>query len=195
MDFLNEFNITEITTAFVVMFAIIDIIGSIPIIIDIKQNKGGLSATKAAILSLIILISFLYIGDAILGLFHVDVSSFAVAGAIVIFVLAIEMTFGIEIFKNDGPKGIATFVPLVFPLIAGPGVLTTILSLKAELFNINIIIAIILNMIIVYIVLRKVYLVEKIFGKAGIYILRKFFGIILLAIAVRLFANNIATLL
>ncbi|MDE6516208.1 MAG: MarC family protein [Bacteroidales bacterium] len=189
-----HFSIAEIASAFVVLFAVIDITGSIPIIVDLNKNRGGVSAWQAALLSLGILLAFLFLGDALLALFGIDVSSFAVAGSLVIFVLAVEMTFGIEVFRNDGPNGVATIVPLVFPLIAGAGTLTTLLSLRAEYNLLNIVIALILNMIVVYVVIRYVDQVEKIVGKGGIYILRKFFGIILLAISVRLFANNVTSL-
>ncbi|MEZ7884056.1 MAG: MarC family protein [Bacteroidales bacterium] len=191
----SAINIREIASAFVVLFAVIDIAGSVPIILGIKKNNQTIDSLKATFLSIIILISFLFIGEALLSLFGVDISSFAVAGSIVIFVLAIEMIFGIEVFKNDGPTKSATLVPITFPLIAGAGSLTTLLSLRAEYDVVNIIIAILLNMVIVYVVLRKVDIVEKIFGDGGVYVLRKFFGIILLAIAVKLFASNIASLL
>lgn len=189
-----HFSLSEIASAFVVLFAVIDITGSIPIIVDLNKNRGGVSAWQAALLSLAILLAFLFLGDALLALFGIDVSSFAVAGSLVIFVLAVEMTFGIEVFRNDGPNGVATIVPLVFPLIAGAGTLTTLLSLRAEYNLLNIVIALVLNMVVVYIVIRYVDKVEKIIGKGGIYILRKFFGIILLAISVRLFANNVTSL-
>ena len=194
-EIFSAINIREIASAFVVLFAVIDIAGSVPIIIGIKKNNQTIDSLKATFLSIIILISFLFIGEALLSLFGVDISSFAVAGSIVIFVLAIEMIFGIEVFKNDGPTKSATLVPITFPLIAGAGSLTTLLSLRAEYDVVNIIIAILLNMVIVYVVLRKVDIVEKIFGDGGVYVLRKFFGIILLAIAVKLFASNIASLL
>lgn len=189
-----HFSLSEIASAFVVLFAVIDITGSIPIIVDLNKNRGGVSAWQAAVLSMTILTAFLFLGDALLGLFGIDVSSFAVAGSLVIFVLAVEMTFGVEVFRNDGPNGVATIVPLVFPLIAGAGTLTTLLSLRAEYNVLNILIALLLNMIVVYIVIRYVDKVEKVIGKGGIYILRKFFGIILLAISVRLFANNVTSL-
>ena len=189
-----HFSLSEIASAFVVLFAVIDITGSIPIIVDLNKNRGGVSAWQAALLSLAILLAFLFLGDALLALFGIDVSSFAVAGSLVIFVLAVEMTFGIEVFRNDGPNGVATIVPLVFPLIAGAGTLTTLLSLRAEYNLLNIVIALVLNMVVVYVVIRYVDKVEKIIGKGGIYILRKFFVIILLAISVRLFANNVTSL-
>lgn len=188
-----EINLREVISAFVVLFAVIDITGSIPVIVSIKK-KQDVNALKASLLSTIILIAFLFVGDALLSLFGVDISSFAVAGSIVIFVLAVEMIFGIEVFKNDGPSKSATLVPVTFPLIAGAGALTTLLSLRAEYAVVNIIFAIILNMIIVFTVLKRMSIVEKILGEGGIYVLRKFFGIILLAIAVKLFVSNIASL-
>lgn len=188
-------NLREIVSAFMVLFAVIDITGSIPIILDLKNKQRKFNALLAALISTALIFVFLFVGEALLGLFNVDISSFAVAGALVIFVLAIEMIFGIEIFKNDGPADAATIVPLVFPLIAGAGTLTTVLALRAEYAKINISVAIILNMIIVYVVLKHVDWAEKVLGKGGIYILRKFFGIILLAISVKLFASNLSTLL
>lgn len=191
---LLDFNIAEIAGAFVVLFAVIDITGSIPIIVDLKKNRGGVSAIQAALISLAVLVTFLYVGEAMLGLFGIDVYSFAVAGALVIFVLAVEMIFGIEVFRNDGPRGVATIVPLVFPLIAGAGTLTTLLSLRAEYAMQNILVALLLNMLFVYVVIRYVDQVERIIGKGGIYVMRKFFGIILLAISVKLFTANVASL-
>ncbi len=188
------FNITQLLSAFIVLFAIIDVTGSIPIFLGLRDKKQSYSAEKAAFWSLITLVAFFFVGDWILRLFNVDVNSFAVAGALVIFVVAIEMTFGIEVFKLDGPSGSATLVPIIFPLIAGPGAFTTLLSLKAEYSSLNILIALLLNIIIVYIVLKKVNWVEKLLGAGGVYVMRKFFGIILLAISVKLFASNIAFL-
>ena len=191
----SDINIQELASAFMVLFAVIDITGAVPIINDI-QNKGHtISAIKAALASYILLVAFLFVGDGLLNLFSVDISSFAVAGSLVIFVLAVEMIFGIPIFKNDGPSGTASIVPLVFPLIVGAGTLTTLLALRAEYHNINIIIALTLNIIVVYFVLKNVSLVEKVFGKGGVYILRKFLGIILLAISVKLFTSNLTSLI
>ena len=191
----SDINIQELASAFMVLFAVIDITGAVPIINDI-QNKGHkISAIKAALASYILLVAFLFVGDGLLNLFSVDISSFAVAGSLVIFVLAVEMIFGIPIFKNDSPSGTASIVPLVFPLIVGAGTLTTLLALRAEYHTINIIIALTLNIIGVYFVLKNVSLVEKIFGKGGAYILRKFLGIILLAISVKLFTSNLTSLI
>ena len=191
----SEFSIQELASAFMVLFAVIDITGTVPIIIDIQKNGHKISAMKAALASFAILIAFLYVGDRLLNLFSVDISSFAVAGSLVIFVLAVEMIFGIPIFKNDSPSGTASIVPLVFPLIVGAGTLTTLLSLRAEYHIINIIIALTLNIIVVYFVLKNVTLVEKVFGKGGVYILRKYLGIILLAISVKLFTSNLTSLI
>lgn len=195
MEFLH-LNWQEITSAFVVLFAVIDVSGLIPIIIDLKNKGNEINAAKAAGYSLITFLAFLFMGNIILQLFHVDISSFAVAGALVIFVMAIEMIFGIEIFKmDDSPSGSATIVPLVFPLIAGAGSFTTLLSLRAEYALSNIIVALVLNLVLVYVVIKHVSKVEKVIGQGGVYVLRKFFGIILLAIAVKLFASNLSTLL
>ena len=191
----SDISIQELASGFMVLFAVIDITGAVPIINDI-QNKGHkISAIKAALASYILLVAFLFVGDGLLNLFSVDISSFAVAGSLVIFVLAVEMIFGIPIFKNDSPSGTASIVPLVFPLIVGAGTLTTLLALRAEYHTINIIIALTLNIIVVYFVLKNVSLVEKIFGKGGAYILRKFLGIILLAISVKLFTSNLTSLI
>ena len=189
-----EFNFLEIISAFMVLFAVIDITGSIPIILGLKANGNKIESGKAAIISTIIFILFLFGGHAILGLFGVDISSFAVAGAIVIFILALEMLLGVEFFKSDANGSSATIVPIIFPLIAGAGSLTTLISIKAEYGVANIIVALLLNMIVVYIVLRYVDKVGKILGNSGIVILKKFFGIILLAISVKLFVTNIVTL-
>ena len=191
----SDINIQELASAFMVLFAVIDITGAVPIINDIHNKGHKISAIKAALASYILLVAFLFVGDGLLNLFSVDISSFAVAGSLVIFVLAVEMIFGIPIFKNDSPSGTASIVPLVFPLIVGAGTLTTLLALRAEYHTINIIIALTLNIIVVYFVLKNVSLVEKIFGKGGAYILRKFLGIILLAISVKLFTSNLTSLI
>ncbi|NLF41200.1 MAG: MarC family protein, partial [Bacteroidales bacterium] len=152
-------------------------------------------AGRASIISLAILVIFLFAGEALLKLFNTDIASFAIAGSLVLFALAVEMTFNIELFKNDGSFSQATIVPVVFPLVAGPGTLTTALSLRAECSVENIILAILLNMVIVFIVLKKVNLVEKLLGPNGIYISRRFFGVILLAMSVKLFISNLRILL
>ena len=188
-------SIKEIFTAFMVLFAVIDITGSTPIIINLNATGKQVQAVKAALISYAVMITFLFAGDALLQLFNVDISSFAIAGALVLLVLAVEMIFSVEIFRNDGPAGSVTIVPVVFPLIAGAGTVTTTLSLRAECHLSNLILAISLNMLLVYLVLRNAYLVERILGKSGVYVLRKFFGIILLAMSVRLFISNLSMLL
>ena len=187
-------SLIEIFASFMVLFAIIDIPGSIPIILDIKAKTGDLEPGKASLAAFIIYIAFLFIGSPLLGVFGIDVSSFAIAGAFVIFLISIEMVLGIELFKHDAAGG-GSIVPIAFPLIAGAGSITTILSLKAEYQTINILIALILNMIIVYMVLRLTSFFEKILGPAGLHILKKMFGIILLSIAIKLFISNTGIIL
>jgi multiple antibiotic resistance protein len=185
-----HFDIVEILAAFMVLFAIIDIPGSIPVILDIKSKTGNIHPAKASIVASLIFFAFLFIGSPLLGIFGIDVSSFAIAGSFIIFLIGIEMVVGIEIFKHDPKTGGGSIVPIAFPLIAGAGSITTILSIKAEYETINIFIALILNMIIVYLVLRLTSWFEKILGLAGLHILKKIFGIILLSIAIRLFLSN-----
>ena len=191
----TNFNFQQILSAFIVLFAVIDIIGAIPIIIDLKDKGKDVNAVKATLISFLLLLGFFYAGDILLRLFHVDIESFAVAGAFVIFLLSLEMILDIEIFKNQGPIKEATLVPLVFPLLAGAGSFTTLLSLRAEYASVNIIVALILNMLWVYFVVRMTRKVERVLGKGGIYLIRKFFGIILLAISVKLFMSNITLLM
>lgn len=190
-----DISLTQILSAFVVLFVLIDVSGSIPIFLSFKGEGRDVNPLQAAIYSFIIMTAFLFIGNWVLKLFNVDVSSFAVAGALVIFIISIEMIFGVEVFKNDAPGGSKTLVPIVFPLIAGPGTFTVLLSMRAEYDLSNIIIALFLNMIIVFLVLRYLNIVEKILGIGGVYVLRKFFGVIVMAIAVRLFTANINALL
>ena len=191
----TNFNFQQILSAFIVLFAVIDIIGAIPIIIDLKDKGKDVNALKATLISFLLLLGFFYAGDILLRLFHVDIESFAVAGAFVIFLLSLEMILDIEIFKNQGPIKEATLVPLVFPLLAGAGSFTTLLSLRAEYASMNIIVALVLNMLWVYFVVRMTRKVEKVLGKGGIYLIRKFFGIILLAISVKLFMSNITLIM
>lgn len=180
----------EIVTASMVLFAVIDIIGSIPVIISLRQKVGHVQSEKASIVAMIIMITFLFIGEEILKLIGIDVNSFAVAGSLVIFFLAIEMILGIQLYKDENPET-ASIIPIAFPLIAGAGTLTTLLSIKAEYQTINIIIAIVVNMIFVYLVLKSSNAIERFLGKGGIGVIRKIFGVVLLAIAVKLFASNI----
>jgi multiple antibiotic resistance protein len=184
----------QIFSAFIVLFAVIDILGSMPLIINLKKQGNTINALHASLISLSILLLFFFVGEALLGLFGVDISSFAIAGSFVLLVMAFEMIFGIHIFRYDSPSG-ASIVPIAFPLIAGAGSFTTLLSLRAEFDSINIIIALVLNIIVVYIVLRSTSRVERIIGEGGVYLLQKFFGIILLAMAIRLFLSNFANLL
>ena len=183
-------NFKEIITATMILFAVIDVIGSIPIIIDLRRRVGHIQSEKASIVVAIIMIAFLFVGEEILKLIGIDVNSFAVAGAFVLLFLALEMILGIQLYKDEAPET-ASVVPLAFPLIAGAGSMTTILSLRAEYETINIIIAIVINSIFVYIVLKSSKKIERLLGKGGINVVRKIFGIILMAIAVKLFAANI----
>lgn len=187
-----EINFKEIITATMVLFAVIDIVGNIPIIIDLRNKFGHIQSEKASVIAGIIMISFLFLGKSILNLIGIDVNSFAVAGAFILFFLALEMILGISLYKEEetSAKTISVF-PLAFPLIAGPGSLTTLLSLRAEYSTINILIAIVINTIFMYIVLKTSLKIERVIGKNGISIIRKVFGVILLAIAVKLFTSNI----
>jgi multiple antibiotic resistance protein len=182
-------SLIEIVAAFMVLFAIIDIPGSIPIIIDIKSKSGGVKSAKVTLVSFLILLAFLLIGSPLLGIFGIDVSSFAIAGSFIIFLIAMEMILGIELFHHDS-HGSGSIFPIAFPLIAGAGSITTILSLKAEYHTINIFIALFLNMLVIYLVLKLTSLFEKILGASGLQILKKVFGVILLSIAIKLFLTN-----
>jgi multiple antibiotic resistance protein len=177
-----------------VLFAIIDITGSIPIILDIKSKAGDIEPGKVTLVAFLIFIAFLFIGTPLLGVFGVDISSFAIAGSLVIFLISMEMVLGIKLFKHDTKNG-GSIVPIAFPLIAGAGSITTILSLKAEYQPINILIALILNMIIVYLVLRLTSFFERLLGPTGLKILSQVFGIILLSIAIKLFITNTGIIL
>jgi len=187
-------DIKEILTASIILFAVIDIIGNIPVIISLRKKVGHIQSEKASIIAGIIMIIFLFLGEEILKLIGIDINSFAVAGSIIIFFLSLEMILGISLYKDEEPET-ASVVPLAFPLIAGAGTMTSLLSLRAEYHAINIIFAIIINIIIVYIILKSSSFLEKLLGKSGLNIIRKVFGIVLLAIAVKLFANNIGQLI
>ncbi len=193
MNFFEAFNLKEMLTASMVLFAVIDIVGSIPIIVSLKQKFGQIEAGKASIVAGILMIAFLFIGNNILKLIGIDVNSFAIAGAFVIFIIAVEMILGIEIQKNTESNS-ASIVPIAFPLIAGAGTLTTTLSLKAEYHDINIILGIILNTLIVYLVLKSANWLERKLGDGTLQVLKKVFGIILLAISIKLFTANFAQL-
>ncbi|ALM08327.1 membrane protein [Sediminicola sp. YIK13] len=185
-----NFNFKEIFTASMILFAVIDIVGSIPIIISLRNKVGHLHSGRASIVAACIMIAFLFIGEEILKLIGIDVNSFAVAGSFILFFLAIEMILGISLYKDDIPET-ASIVPIAFPLIAGAGTITTLLSLRSEFLVENIIVAVIVNIIFVYLVLKSSKKIEKVLGKNGLGVIRKVFGVILLAIAVKLFASNI----
>jgi len=183
------FDVKEIFTAGMILFAVIDIIGSTPVIIGLRQKVGHIQSEKASLVALVIMIGFLFVGEEILNLIGIDVNSFAVAGSIIIFFLALEMILGIQFYKEESPET-ASIVPIAFPIIAGAGTLTTLLSLRAEFAAANIIAAILINILVVYIVLKSSKSIERVLGSSGISVIQKVFGVILLAIAVKLFANN-----
>ncbi len=184
-----NFDFKQIATLSMILFAVIDVIGSLPVLLDLQGKVGKIQSEKATIVSGIIMIVFMFIGEQILNLIGIDVSSFAIAGSFVIFFLALEMILGVKFYKDE-TAATASVVPIAFPLIAGTGTLTTLLSLRAEYFIENILVAILINLIVVYVVLRNTHRLEKILGPGGINILRKVFGIILLAIAVKLFTTH-----
>ncbi len=191
---MEYFSLKETVTCFMVLFAVIDIFGSVPIIVSLKQKFGPIESEKVALVSAALIISFLFIGDKILKLIGVDVNSFAIAGAFVIFIIAVEMILGIEINKPGATKS-ASIVPIAFPLIAGAGTLTTTLSLRAEFHTVNIIAGIVLNVIVIYAVLRSSSWLERHINEATLQVLQKVFGIILLAISIKLFTANFAQLI
>ena len=191
-----SFNFKEILTTFMVLFAVIDIVGNIPIIIDLRKKAGHIQSGKASIIAGIIMIIFLFLGESILTLIGIDVHSFAVAGAFILFFIALEMILGITLYKQEeGTAMNASVFPLAFPLIAGPGSLTTLLSLKSEFHTENIIIAVVINVLVIFLVLKTSSRIERLIGQNGIDIIRKVFGVVLLAIAVKLFTSNIKFLL
>ncbi len=190
-----NFNIKEIVTAFMVLFAVIDVIGNIPVIIDLRQKVGKIQSEKAAIVAGFIMILFLFLGKQLLTFIGIDVNSFAVAGSLILFFIALEMILGITLYKEDEDGSLtASVFPIAFPLIAGPGSLTTLLSLRAEFEIENIILAVLLNVILIYIVLKSSSRIERMIGPNGIKVIRKIFGVILLAIAIKLFTANIKML-
>lgn len=190
-----QLNFKEIFTSFMVLFAVIDIVGNIPIVIDLRKKVGHIQSEKASIIAGSILIIFLFLGKSILNLVGIDVNSFAVAGSFILFFIALEMILGITLYKQEGHTAMtASVFPLAFPLIAGPGSLTTLLSMRAEFRTENIIVAVILNVIVIFIVLKTSTKIERFLGANGINIIRKVFGVVLLAIAVKLFTHNIKAL-
>ena len=185
-----EFDFKEIITVGMVLFAVIDIVGTIPIVVDLRTKHGHIESEKASLVAGLIMIVFLFIGEEFLNLIGIDVHSFAVAGSFVLFFLALEMILGIRLYR-DAESSSASIVPIAFPLIAGAGTMTTLLSLRSQYDSINIVIAIVLNIIVVYIVLKSSSKIEKMLGKNGLGVIRKAFGVVLLAIAVKLFAANV----
>jgi len=188
-----KFSFKEIATASMVLFAVIDILGSIPIIISLRSKVGHIQSEKASLVAAGIMIAFLFVGERILNLIGIDVNSFAVAGSFIIFFLAVEMILGITLFRDDEPET-ASVVPIAFPIIAGAGTMTSILAMRAEYQVQNIIIAILINILFVYLVLKSSIRIEKVLGSNGLNVIRKVFGVILLAIAVKLFATNVSQL-
>lgn len=180
----------EILTVSFTLFAVIDIIGTVPVLINLKSRMGGIREFRATIISGVLMVLFLFLGTPLLNLLGLDIRSFAVGGSIVIFILGLEMVLGAEFFKSEKDVRAATVVPIAFPLIAGSGTLTTIISLKANYEEITILVAILINLAIVYIVLKSLRFLERILGPSGLIAVRKFFGVILLAIAVKIFATN-----
>jgi multiple antibiotic resistance protein len=195
-----QFNFQEFLTLTFTLFAVIDIVGSVPMLISLKEKQGGLHIWKVTLISGALMVLFFFVGKPFLNVLGVDIKSFAVAGSIVIFILGLEMILGIEFFKSEKGAPSGTIVPIAFPLIAGSGTLTTIMSLKATFERSDkneymILLAILVNLIVIYIVLRSLNLIEKVLGKAGLMAVRKFFGVILLAIAVKVFATNVSGLI
>jgi multiple antibiotic resistance protein len=195
-----DFNIKELLTLTFTLFAVIDVVGAVPMLISLKQKLGGINALKATWVSGLLMLLFFFLGEPFLSLLGVDIHSFAVAGSIVIFILGLEMVLGIEFFKSDKDDKVGTLVPVAFPLIAGSGTLTTIMSLKATYQSVDknellIVIAIFINLLIIYIVLGSLNRIEKILGKAGLIAVRKFFGVVLLAISVKIFGSNVGGLI
>lgn len=188
---IMQLNFKEIVTATMILFAVIDIVGSVPIIIQLRQKNGHIRSGLATIVALVLMIVFLFVGKSMLNLIGIGVSDFAIAGSLVIFFIALEMILGIQLYKEDESPSTASVVPLAFPLIAGAGTLTTLLSLRAEYQVINILVAIVINIGLVYLVLKTTRHIERFLGTGGINVLRKVFGIILLAIAVKLFRTNL----
>ena len=189
-------DLTQILTATMVLFAVIDVVGSVPIIINLKQKAGAINALKTTVVSGVLLIAFLFLGENILKIIGIDVNSFAVAGSFILLFLGLEMVFNLQIFKDDPdtPQDTVSIVPLAFPMIAGAGTMTSVISLRAEYEVVNILIAIVINMLFVFLVLKMTTRIENLLGKVGMAVLKKVFGIILLAIAVKLFSANVMQL-
>ena len=194
-EFFGGFNWGDLFKASTVLFAVIDIVGSVPIIIKLKETSGSIHELRTSLVSFGIMIGFLILGESILKLFGVTIEAFAVAGALILFAMALEMILGVRLFRDEVTGKTASIVPLAFPIIAGAGTMTTLVSLKAEFAQINIVLAIFINIIIVFIVLKLTRRIENLLGEGGIAILKKVFGIILLAIAIKLFTTNLQALM
>ncbi|BAV94515.1 MarC family protein [Ichthyobacterium seriolicida] len=190
-----NFDLKQVVTCMMVLFAVIDIIGNVPIIIDLRKKAGRIHSGRASLIAGVIMVVFLFLGESLLGLIGINTSSFAVAGSLVIFFMALEMILGIQIYREENSPDTVSIVPIAFPLIAGPGSMTSLLSLRSEYYVENIILGLIINIIFVYIVLKTSEKIERVLGSAGINVIRKVFGIILLAISVKLFTSNIGNLL
>jgi multiple antibiotic resistance protein len=194
-SFFSGFSWEEVFKASTVLFAVIDIIGSIPIILKLKEGAGSISPFRTSIVSFIIMLGFLFLGERILSLFGVTIEAFAVAGAFILFAMALEMILGVRLFRDELTGKTASVVPLAFPIIAGAGTMTTLVSIRAEYQEINIVLSIVINVIIVYAVLKLMKYIERLLGEGGIVIVKKVFGIILLAIAIKLFTTNLSALI
>lgn len=187
----NSFNISEIFTVSFTLFAVIDILGSIPLLLSLRKKMGDISALQATLVSGVLMLLFFFVGEQVLNFMGLDIHSFAIAGSIVIFILGLEMVLGLEIFRPDKDGKSGNVVPIAFPIIAGSGTLTTVMSMKANFHAYNILAAIFINLVFVYITLRSLNMIERVLGPSGILVVRKFFGVILLAIAVKIFRNNV----
>lgn len=191
MGSVENISLAQIITTSLTLFAVIDILGSIPILLGLKKKMGDINSVQATLVSGFLMLLFFFVGEKVLNFMGLDVSSFAIAGSIVIFILGLEMVLGLEIFRSENDEKAGNIVPIAFPLIAGSGTLTTIMSLKATYHAYNILIAILINLIVIFIILRSLRLIERLLGPSGILVIRKFFGVILLAIAIKIFKNNL----
>lgn len=192
MGSIDNILISEIITVSLTLFAVIDMLGSVPVLLSLKKKMGDISAAQATLVSGLLMLLFFFVGEPLLNLMGLDISSFAIAGSIVIFILGLEMVLGLEIFRSENGEKTGSIVPIAFPLIAGSGTLTTIMSLKATYHAYNILISIFINLVVIYLILRSLKLIERALGPSGILVVRKFFGVILLAIAIKIFKNNLA---
>jgi len=188
---LSNISFSQILTASFALFAVIDVLGSIPLLIPLKTKMGGFSVVKATLVSGLLILVFFFLGESFLNLMGLDISSFAIAGSIVLFILGLEMVLGWDFFKGENNAKSGVIVPIAFPIIAGSGTLTTVMSIKSLYHQYNILIAILINLIIIYIALRSLNLLERMLGPSGILVIRKFFGVILIAIAVKMFRTNV----